>query len=448
MQNNWLLTYLKSLFLVFLVFSCSEKEDQSEEYAGSIPIRLMASIGDRTRVFGLQDSIIAAGEKVYVWADQVKGSSATPYPSVQGWELVSDGAFHLNPTIPGSRYYPSGNSPINLYALHGNIGAVTSGMPFPSIVTHTVLSDQTIDNNYLLSDLLYVEKLDQKPSQGIHLYFNHLLSKVQVCLQPYGTITESELDNAELYLEYIQPTVTVNLATQQGVTSGVPTSIKLTAEHIPNGASFDAPGVRYGEAIVPPQRIKGIFMKLILSKPNDEKKDTFYYVNEYDRPIDLEMGKTYRFNMNVKHLIKFGGLDTGTWGTDSGGWHIDQPMTVVPYVDDWNHESDYIRWNWMVLSPYVNDWSTDTNGGFWWSWMILPPDVYDWSDYENDRIHWCWMILTPAGVTNWTNDSDANRRWSWLFVDPDVYDWSDYENGRIEFDANNVVNDQILGDFK
>ena len=401
--------YFYKLYILLTIpiffFACTDSEEELKNIDNTpLPIKFYASIGspymtESTRL-DHQDTLIYNGELAYIWVDKVSSPSNTPFYGA--WSHLSDGNGALNPVIYGTRFYPPGNSPISIYAAHGNFTpSITENSPKPDTLKHSVLTDQTIDSNYLLSDFLYTKKPTQTAATRVQLLFMHMLCKIEVCFKPFGVFTDDSLINARASLVNVMKNSKLSLDGLSGETYGEYTTIEIPFTCISQSAT-DFSGATYGEAIIPPQLIKNVFMKLTL-----QSGTTLYYVPP--EPYVLESGKLYRFNMCVKHVIKLGGdtPNVNPWDHDDiiESYFI-EPERIMPIVTDWNYDNYYRNWSWITPPPNVEVWNNHDKPSIW-SWMIVPPYVEEWGDNTKET-SWSWVILPPL-VNNWTKDSvDTN----------------------------------------
>lgn len=158
---------------------CSNDENEEvDNWNGEI--RLSSGVAVQTRA-NTQENQILNGETVYAWVD--KAANAESY--IKAWTLTADG----NGSLTGSsQYYPTDDSSLDFYALHGNFepnAFVEGGTEFPENgVVHSVDDDQSGTESYAKSDLLYaVTKGVTRSSSAVKLEFYHMLSKVEVALK-------------------------------------------------------------------------------------------------------------------------------------------------------------------------------------------------------------------------------------------------------------------------
>lgn len=407
-----------------MIFICACHDDlegngNEIDYSnGRVPIVLRASIGQlgppettrstqstRIVIDPYQDTLVYENEDVVVWTDYLLKGVNTRH--LDAWNNYSNGEGALISKSAGYKYFPGGNSPIDIYAVHGNF-SIPEGTVRPIQLSHTIPVDQTPPNEFIKADFLYAMIPQQKASDPIQIRFSHLLSKIQVCLQAEGSVSDADLVGAELYFDNILPTATLNFKEGTGVTEGTPTSIKAPYGVIPS-SDPDFSNATYEDVILPPQVLAGIVMRLVL--PNLGGRE-FYFVPPYSIP--LVSGTIYRFNI-----------------------HVNDPITLVPYVANWNkidtldHHAD---WSWRYLVPVVEDFEGYKEfRHYGWG---LAPEVSQWN-IDGAYIHWMWTLppevmpwndtipMKPANLTPIVNswDSIPSNFFNNLMFNPVVNDW-------------------------
>lgn len=215
-----------------------------ELQSGRMPIRLTTSIA-LTRAT-TQDTQIASGEKVTVWAFEQSGTGAAEYSDayIQAWALTADGSGNLTSDNTTYYYYPA--RALTLVGVHGNFsaGAFTEGTTaMPATLTHSIATDQHLLADYVKGDLLRWETHDRTATAtAIAASFEHQLSKIVIELTS-SEYSDAELDEAIVRIGGIQPTITLN--TQTAALSGLTGAASTLIPYKTGQVTY--------EAIVPPQ---------------------------------------------------------------------------------------------------------------------------------------------------------------------------------------------------
>lgn len=349
-----------------LILSCSKNSDiANSKEEGDSPIRFTATVGEmkKSRV-NSQNTIIELGQRVWLWVD--KAEDGTKH--LGAWQHASDGTGRLNPIPYVTRYYPSGNTPVNIYGVHGNF-MMSADTNKPDTLVHTVYTDQTSLNYYLISDLLWTNKLNQHAADTIKLKFMHMLSKIEICFKPEGQITDAMLVGATAKMLNMQTDVKLNVEDGGGVTYGSASNIAIPFNTIP-AASTSWSSAIYGEVVVPPQKITN--RNLIQVDLADGKQ--LYY--RPDSTFTFEPGKVYRFNMLIKPATKLPPRLDNDWvdDTENVEFRIENEY-LIPRVTPWNYDDRYMQWTYLTIPPRVTPWTYDTGNAYTWDSIQMATGV-------------------------------------------------------------------------
>ena len=171
--------------------------------------------------------------------------------------------------------------------------------------TFTVAEDQTTDDGYLASDLVFGLPVNKNPleqtTSAVPLAFNHMLVKVNISVV---NDTQTSLEGATVSLKDIATTVTMNTKTGEiGASSG-----KGTVK----AATFPANATSYKcSAIIAPQKMTyGSKVVLLTLKNGSSMAATLH------SDMDLKSGKTYNFSINVV----VGGMDLTVTASSLSDW--------------------------------------------------------------------------------------------------------------------------------
>lgn len=313
--------HIKQLFMLsacMLAFvACSSDEVQTEQEAQRYPIRLANNLGtlsadDATRASGSYDAGFLSATEFWAWADMTDEGEPDPQYRVKeyisSWFLTVNAADNTKFDTGTSNLFPVYNK-LSFYAMHGHFSGtpfVANFTAFPQVLTHRVLTNQTGDGNYLLSDLVYAIKPDVVPQAApVQLAFQHLLSKIEVALKPGAQMTDAQLKEVATTKVTVsilgtktgvqfRPTKNADLTTLAGRNSLL-TLIDEEAQAITLSTvtTTDFSDGTCASAVVVPQTVNGHFIRL-----SYQDHDTYFDVTN----LELKSGYRYRFNFTVDRI--------------------------------------------------------------------------------------------------------------------------------------------------
>ena len=186
--------------------------------------------------------------------------------------------------------------------------------------TFTVAEDQTTDDGYLASDLIFGLPVSDNPleqtTNAVPIAFNHMLVKVNIYVT---NKTQTSLEGATVFLKDIANTVTVNTKTGYlGASSGMGT-IKA--------ATFSANANSYKcSAIIAPQMMTyGSKVAYVILKDGSILEATLH------TDMELKSGNTYNFSINV--IV--GGMDITITASSLSDWDSNTDgLTADTDLDD------------------------------------------------------------------------------------------------------------------
>lgn len=232
---------LGGLLFLALLASCTS-DDLPEAVNQEIRLRSSISVEQQSRAASdLLTSYFDNGDQI-----DVKISEQTTDDALYSLLYTTESDGKLSDPVNANNgesvtpYYPASGNGVNIYAVYPS--TATSG-------DFTVESDQTDDDNYKASDLMYAHTSSQATTDAITLSFAHQLSKVTITLEADETsITTADLDGAVVKL--------INVSTYVPVTIDKSALTLGTATNTSNVKVFKVAGSNLtGSCIVPPQTL-------------------------------------------------------------------------------------------------------------------------------------------------------------------------------------------------
>ena len=418
------------LFMIvsMTVVACSDDiaDISTTTASDSIPITFRAGIGSAaaTRAFvPTQDTIIVRHEPVWMYVNKVDGEK-----HVGAWQMVSNGDGSLIAPDGTKKYYPEGNQDVDVYSIHGNFNVPSNNSNMPDAFHHNVSIDQSKELNYVRSDLLWITDSDQVASTNpVYLKYRHMLSKIEICFQPSGDITDDSIMGAKASVGNVFTNAALDTKNSEGETEGNLGIVNFRFIAVSHDAtSFN--DANYAEIVIPPQTIEARKLFKVALADGSE----FYY--KPDQSITFEPGKVYRYHMQLKKTVKITPVIVDNWVRDS----VNTSYTInsldgAPSVSDWNNEEVYIRWKYMQATPTVDDWFYD---GTHWEYVRSSPSVDEWGKDSTDIKE----VDTDPTVDKWKNDSNAISN---VDGNPTVDDWYSRHS-----DIKDIIGGPVVDDWK
>ena len=331
---------IKHLFVasaaLLAMAACSSDDRQAPGEQTQYPIRLSNNLvapGDATRATGNYAAGFIAGSEFWVWADMTdEGESDVRFrikEFIPAWKLTVNAADASTFDTETTQTFPVYNK-LSFYAMHGNFSSTfTAGQSsFPGVLTHSVMTTQQSDGDYLASDLVYAVKADVTPTASVvPLEFYHMLTKIEVALKAGNQMTEAALktvDDTKVTVSILGTKTQVQFRPSKS-TDHVPSTLEGRAYMltIPEAAvaqpitlstvtTDDFTDGTCAAAIVVPQTVDGRFIRLSYMG-----HDTYYSVSN----LELKSGYRYRFNLTVDRIgeefFVTPSLTVSPWGADT-----------------------------------------------------------------------------------------------------------------------------------
>lgn len=279
-------TILRSALLIGALVSfasCATPEQPKVEGEGT-PVSLFVEGIATKAATDLQATAFSGGEKVGVFV-----TSGETSVTANNCHTVASDKTTLTPTT--QIVYPA--EAVNIYAYAPYNAEATTTLPF------AVNTDQSVDANYIASDLLYASKEDvTASSNAVGLTFTHKMSKVILKVKANSAIT---LNGDPVTLKNVATTVSLDLA------SGVATTTTATDDVV-----VGAPSAACAALIAPHTFDAGEFVTV------------GGYTASFSTDFTFEAGKVYTFNVTIDKAATISVASITDWTTGTG-----QDITIV-----------------------------------------------------------------------------------------------------------------------
>lgn len=283
-----------------VMVACNNEE--TDNWAGEIRLSsgLEAQQVTRSINTALQGGQIANGIKVGFFINEdVASDPTTTYTQNLSYTANGSGSFNGS-TV----YYPQSGNGVNIYAY----APWKDGLSLDGNYAFSIQQDQSTDENYLASDLLWGQPMKLKTDdsgdyesanpvkrtkENVNVTFKHLLSKIQIELTPEAGLTAEDFRGATLKILNVKNSTSLTLA-DGAISAASGSPVEVTAAIYEDGKNLKA------AAIVVPQTIaKGTkFLKVTLKSGGE-----LYYTlpsGADDADLVLKSGKIYKYDIKVK----------------------------------------------------------------------------------------------------------------------------------------------------
>lgn len=317
-----------------LLSACTE---QVVETTNGVPIRLTTSIAQTRSVTPTQETVIATGQNIYVWANEEATPGTADWTQnayLSAWRLTKGDTPEWS-SQSSQPYYPSRS--MSMVALHGNFqpAVVEERTEVPATINHQVKTDQRQLADYAASDLLYWNQngINAVSNNPIVMQFVHKLSKIEIELIS-AEMSATDLADAIVTLNGLQTSTVLT------VTDATPSNMGTVA-----AASGDAQTIlpyaaagNQREAIIPPQANSGISFSITFNGVTNTVTPT--------TPADDFVGNTrYTYTLNINKTgitmtTSISPWESGSTVSNPIGIQRNVKMNPLWYVADYNMISD------------------------------------------------------------------------------------------------------------
>ena len=358
MKNKGILiiTALTAFFSSMLTACSNNDEQQADE---RVPITLSASTLTVTETRANADTTL---NKDYLTVGlPVKVSIRTTGSNADWTDYIYTASANGEMTAPTTPpYYPLDNTNVDIVAYSPSFASST----------FTVLSDQTTDESYLASDLVYASATNNaKSAAAVPLQFEHKMAKIVVNVTAGSGVSEIR----SVALASIYPQVTFNPSTGAvGYATGTQTPVTI----INNNNTAAA----YGAAVIPGQTVVGNLLTVV----TDIGTATYSVISK-----TFTAGNVYRLNIRVGRT-SIGTTNSITNWAGSGTvnvWPSDDSARTFMVTDDVGSYTftmikveggPFTTLGGKTVSGEVSDFyigQLEVCWGFWWVVMHTTPSL-------------------------------------------------------------------------
>lgn len=242
----------------------------------------------------IQGAAFDEGERIDVYlSENTTGTPSTTYAQPLVYTTEADGA--MNVPAASQPYYPTSGNKVNIYAVY----------PSGAGDTFAVATDQSTEESYKASDLMYAKASSGRTHNAVPLNFSHLLSKVTVEL--VSGVGEPDITGAIVELLNVLPEASFTANSDScavGAASGTATDITVMT------TSADT---LKGSAIVIPQTLSETrFIKVTLVQGGE----LFGSINNAAAGPTLKAGNEYIYTITVNLTGLVLKADISPWTSD------------------------------------------------------------------------------------------------------------------------------------
>ena len=378
--------------LTMLTAACSGDDEQQMD--GRVPITLSVASMDinafTTRSaadIDLNHSYIESGQTVRVRVSNTNANSWTDYNFSTG----EGGTMTISGTAP---YYPLDNTNVDIVAYYPSFAGTT----------FSIRSDQSTNDGYMASDLLFASVANQeKTSTAVPLVFNHKMAKVVVTARAGMGVTNIQ----SITLHKVLPDVPFNQQTGEiSSATGNITNVIMAKEETATTVS--------GAALIPAQTIEGDLLTI-----ETNLGTATYNVNSKT----FAAGKIYNLEITVNRAA-VGATTTVNGWTDTEGVVIKNDDQFRTFIIRDSNGSYSMTMVFVEGGPFttlggknvtgtVSDFyigQTEVTNGFWWTMYGSVPSgqTKDSATYPLACASWDQAVAFAAALnTRFENELDG-----------------------------------------
>lgn len=289
--------------LALVAAACNNDDEITDNWNGEI--RLSSGLeaqqtGTRSISTVLQGIQIAESNHVGFFINENVEPSATASTTyTQNLDYTANGSGGFSGTTV---YFPQSGNGVNIYAY----APYKADLKPADGYAFTVKTDQSLDADYIASDLLWGQPMKEKSDNpgtyvtanpvartknNVNVSFSHLLSKIEVELTAGSGLTPDDFKGATLSIQNTKPNTTLTLA-NGNISEASGDAIDIIAAKY---GTSTTPTLTAAAIVVPQIVAKGTkFMKLHLATGGD-----LYYTLPNGDDLTLENGKIYKYTITV-----------------------------------------------------------------------------------------------------------------------------------------------------
>lgn len=281
--------------------SCSN--DLSQPTAEATPIRIQANVGGiTTRAAHNLLSSFGSGDAINVYITENTTNKTTSSGGTYTPMVYKHDGSQFNATT--TQYFPSNGNGIDVWGVYPSTVTESSNTDF------TIESNQTNDDDYKKSDLMFASKLtNQTKGNTINLSFTHQLSKIIVKLEKEPGV-DGDLTGAVIKLTDVVKKTALTVSGDNGITLGSLSSDAGDKGELTIG-TYDA--TNGTAAIVIPQSTSSMQFKVKLANGGS------YTAAMPNTTTEFESNKEYTYTLTLKANAITVSASINAWTPRTGG---------------------------------------------------------------------------------------------------------------------------------